>query len=295
LLVDDGSDDGGGEIARTHAARLPHKVRCLEHPDHQNRGMSASRNLGIRQAAGDYLAFPDADDMWLPRKLERQLSLIASQPEAGMVYGKTEYWYSWTGEPDDVERDYVQEHGIPGDVLLRPPAPLSLFLSGRAAVPCSYSILVSRGAIESSGGFEDSFRGLYEDQAFYAKICLDHPVFVSNECLERYRQHPDSICSASMASERDLTSRQRYLEWQAGYLASRGISDHDPWQTLQRELWLVKRPGVTFLPERMHVRIRWSKKWLLRFEDLVLPPAVRCRLWARRVSGSAARGESTDA
>lgn len=52
LLVDDGSTDRSRDVARRYAARYPSRVRYLEHPGHQNRGMSPSRNLGIAHAAG---------------------------------------------------------------------------------------------------------------------------------------------------------------------------------------------------------------------------------------------------
>src|SRR5919198_1004258 len=72
LLVDDGSTDGSTAIARRYAEQHPGKVRYLEHNGHQNRGKSASRNLAIRNCTGEYIAFLDADDVWLPRKLEQQ-------------------------------------------------------------------------------------------------------------------------------------------------------------------------------------------------------------------------------
>src|SRR5713226_10047705 len=62
LLVDDGSTAGSTDIARRYAEQHPGKVRYLDHEGHRNRGMSASRNLGIRHARGDYIAFLDADD-----------------------------------------------------------------------------------------------------------------------------------------------------------------------------------------------------------------------------------------
>src|SRR5829696_811917 len=65
LLVDDGSTDDSTQIALHYAEQYPERVRYLEHPGHQNRGMSASRNLGVSQAKGEYIALLDADDVWL--------------------------------------------------------------------------------------------------------------------------------------------------------------------------------------------------------------------------------------
>ena len=76
LLVDDGSTDSSTRIALRYAEQHHDKVRYLEHSGHQNLGMSAARNLGISHAKGAYLAFLDADDVWLPRKLEQQVAIM---------------------------------------------------------------------------------------------------------------------------------------------------------------------------------------------------------------------------
>src|SRR5215207_7546630 len=99
LLVDDGSTDGSTQHALQYAERYPGKVRYLEHPGHQNRGMTVSRNLGVDHAEGEYIALLDADDVWLEHKLEQQVAIMNSHPEVGMVYGNQQYWYSWTGDP----------------------------------------------------------------------------------------------------------------------------------------------------------------------------------------------------
>ena len=108
LLVDDGSTDSSTSIAHHYAEKYPDKVRYLEHESHQNRGMSATRNLGIRHANGEYVAFLDADDVWLTQKLEQKVAILNSHPEAVMVCGPVQFWYSWTGNPDDMEKGYCR-------------------------------------------------------------------------------------------------------------------------------------------------------------------------------------------
>src|SRR5262245_60211168 len=81
LLVDDGSTDGSTAVALRHAERDPGRIRYLEHPGHENHGMSASRNLGVSHARGQYVGFLDADDVWLPRKLEQQTAILDGRPE----------------------------------------------------------------------------------------------------------------------------------------------------------------------------------------------------------------------
>src|ERR1041385_6736012 len=70
LLVDDGSIDGSGDIARRFAQAYPQKIRYLRHPDDAHRGVSSSRNLALRVAAGRYITFLDADDVYTSHKLE---------------------------------------------------------------------------------------------------------------------------------------------------------------------------------------------------------------------------------
>ena len=197
LLVDDGSWDGSMAIARRFANQYHGKVRYLEHEGHRNQGMSASRNLGLRHATGEYIAFLDADDVWLPHKLERQLAVMESQPEAEMVYGAPQLWYSWTKRQEDSQRDCLQAITVPPGTLVRPHALLTLFLSRRAITPAPSDVLLRRRIVVQVGGFEESFRGMYEDQVFFAKVACASPIFVSGECWSKHRQHANSFCSIS--------------------------------------------------------------------------------------------------
>jgi len=87
LVVDDGSSDG----TRNRLARWlkrDSRLRVLKHWGGTNRGVAASRNLGIREARAPLVAFLDADDLWLPHTASLLLAAFAKHPEAGFVYGQ---------------------------------------------------------------------------------------------------------------------------------------------------------------------------------------------------------------
>ena len=87
-------------------------MRYFEHAGHANLGKSVSRNLGIAEARGRYLAFLDADDVYLPHKLAHQSDLLDRHPEVVMVYGATEYWTSWDSSKLLRRRDKPGKLGV---------------------------------------------------------------------------------------------------------------------------------------------------------------------------------------
>ena len=245
LLVDDGSSDFSSLIARRYVERYPQKVSYYEHNGHHNRGQAASRNLGMNYAKGQYIAPLDADDVWLPYKLEQQVKTLDSNPEVAMVFGCTQYWQSWTGNPEDMRRDFVRKPGVQVNTVYEPPNLLVLSLSGKAAAPPPSDLLFRREVIQRLGGFEEAFRGIYgmyEDQAFLVKIFLNRPVFVANECWDRYRLHPDSFCAVQIRAGRERAIRLFYLNWLVQYLALQHVNDSGIWRSVRRMLWPYHHP-----------------------------------------------------
>jgi glycosyltransferase involved in cell wall biosynthesis len=278
LLVDDGSTDTSRGIALRYAEQYPAKVRYLEHAHHDNRGMSASRNLGIANAKGEYIAFLDADDVWLPHKLQHQVYILESQPSAAMVYGPTQWWYGWTGKTEDRLRDYVFETGVQANTLVEAPTLLTHFLRIPENSPCTCSVLIRRTVAEQVGGFEEHFRSLYEDQVFFAKVCLSAPVFVSAECSARYRQHANSNCSVTLETEQPAAARMAFLRWLAAYVRKQNSTLS---KRLRREIWPCRYPNLDRiyqgcrlgLPGRIFRSVRALK---LRCLSLPLIRNLRC-------------------
>jgi glycosyltransferase involved in cell wall biosynthesis len=282
LLVDDGSTDTSTGIARYYTSLYPDRIRYLEHDGHQNRGASAARQLGIQFARGLYIAFLDSDDVWLPNKLEDQVGILDQHPEVGMLYGKTLYWYSWTGTPEDAGRDYMPQLGILPGTPIHPPRMLVCYLNGWAAVPCPSSVLIRRQAIDATGGFEERFQAVIDDQVFFAKLCLTVPILVSTQCWDKYRQHTDSSCAIAVKDGLIRRTYVDYLKWLEIYIGDHRLQYLDVWQALRRQLW-QRQPAWTFLPARAQEVERWTKKWILRLEERALPRAFRRWLWTRDI------------
>jgi GT2 family glycosyltransferase len=244
LLVDDGSTDGSSALARDYARGRPDRIRYLEHPGHANRGKSTSRNLGIAQAGGELLAFLDADDVFLPDKLARQVALLCGQADAVMVYGNTEYWVSWAPDRPVWRRDWLGRLGVASGRVYPPPRLLDAWLRKPGTVPCICSLLVQRSAALACGGFDESIQDMYEDQVFLAKMVMAGPVLVEPGCGERYRQHAGSTSALAIAEQRyhptrPNESRRDFLRWLAGYVAAHPAAGD---ARLQRALREAQRP-----------------------------------------------------
>jgi len=87
IVVDDGSTDASLAVAM----RFAPTVRIITQA---NQGASAARNRGIALSSGEFLAFLDADDLWVADKLQQQMLALANKPKIAMVFGQVEQFYS---------------------------------------------------------------------------------------------------------------------------------------------------------------------------------------------------------
>lgn len=79
VVVDDGSSDSTAEVVQRYQPRVLYRRQA-------NQGPGAARNLGIRESKGEFLAFLDSDDLWLPEKLRLQKAALDEDPELNLVF-----------------------------------------------------------------------------------------------------------------------------------------------------------------------------------------------------------------
>ncbi|NNE94549.1 MAG: glycosyltransferase family 2 protein [Acidimicrobiales bacterium] len=211
VLVDDGSDDQSVEVARDYAERHPENVTLVQHPGGANRGMSASRNLGVAQSRGDWITFLDGDDVWEADKLEGQFELLAQHLDVDVLVSPALWWY----DSDDGPVDFVQalhaapDSIVPGSDLVR------AFLQDEWASLCD--VLMKRDCFNDAEGYESDFRDMFEDQVFHTKLLLGRHVLVTRRWWYRYRQHPEATTALAHAGSRHRRARAKFLFWAMRY------------------------------------------------------------------------------
>jgi glycosyltransferase involved in cell wall biosynthesis len=253
IFVDDGSTDASRELASTLARQDSGRFSYLTHPGRANRGPSASRNLAVSKARGDFIAFLDADDVWAPTKLEGQLRILADHPGVGFVCGAVRYWSSWNGGKDKlVPTGHAQDRPISP-----PEAAIMLDPIGSAPSPCPSDIMIRRQVLLESGGFDERFVALFEDQTLFFRLNLRSVGFFSSEVWMNYRLHPQSMMSTEMRAGNFHAARRIFLEWAEQQIWSGpGAPDPRLVAALSRALDTCRRP---WLDRARRVRRRLSR------------------------------------
>lgn len=289
ILVDDGTTDGATAIARSYAELHPNRISYTEHPGHDNRGMSASRNRGIAEARGAYVAFLDADDIWLPTRLERHCEMLDANPNAALVAGPNLLWRSWMPLTDarknrEARVDIPCNCQLPIGRLIPPPEAAIRFLESHGtALPGICSVTFHREAALAVGGFNESFRTLYEDQVFLFRLCTAFPAWATDELLDYYRQHPQSACHQEGELVGDVRMRPVFLTWLQEHLIDIGCKDERLWKAYRTEMLRFDHP--TFWSwMKLHERARgWWNFNSRRAMIFVLTP--RLYNWLRKAFG----------
>lgn len=180
IIVDDYSTDHSWQLIQC-LAMDDFRVRPLRHE--VNQGASKSRNDGLRAAAGEFIAFCDADDIWEPGKLKCQMDLLANNPAYDVVYCDTVI---------------IDENGLPMGQRFRDQFPPPRSASGylfRDLVKRNFinmqSVLMRKQCFQGVGYFDETVKWV-EDWWYWIRISRGHRFLYTPEPLARYRVHSQS-------------------------------------------------------------------------------------------------------
>jgi glycosyltransferase involved in cell wall biosynthesis len=203
ILVDDGSTDGSSTLAVELAAG-DDRIRYVEHAGHRNLGHSAARNAGIGVASGEFVALLDADDAYLPAKLERELAAFRRAPDAGLVFAPAIYVHA------DGRRNR-QRMTLPAGLIPRGHL-VPAMLRREDDAPCTGAAMFRRSVALATGGFNEDFRVVYGDQVMWCKLAFAAPVYYDPEPSALYRIHDSSVCRSSSELQR-RRARVEFCAW----------------------------------------------------------------------------------
>ena len=198
IVVDDGSRDG------TLAALQPFGKRVRVHQQ-RNAGVSAARNTGARLAAGDWLAFLDADDAWMPAKLERQLALTTPMSFTDRLN------IGALGDLPVLQSTATPMRG--GDIFVA--------LMREANFITTSSVMIRRALFAELGGFDPSLQTA-EDWDLWLRVAARHPIGFVPEPLVQYRLQSGSLSRSYERINHDRLAvisralalpRSRDLDW----------------------------------------------------------------------------------
>lgn len=201
IVVDDASTDDTRDVVRSYGDR----VTLLTHET--NRHVSAARNTGIERSSGEYVAFLDDDDEWLPTKLQRQYDCITTAgDEVGLVY-------SWMDYHDGERICKRYRPRLQGDILEQA-------IGGQPIGSCS-TLFLDRRVLEQVGGFDESLpRG--NDGDFIRRVSREYEVdYVPEVLVRHYVGHdhdritdetPDTVRNAIKANKSKLAKFADELE-----------------------------------------------------------------------------------
>lgn len=256
ILVDDGSTDLSTQIAKQYCDAHPENILYFDHAAHVNLGASKSRNIGIENCSGGLITFLDGDDVLLPDMLSSLVKLW-NENDAALIMEASEYWYSWN---DAAKHNEIVQVGAPQNRLYHPPELMTLLYPiGDGAAPCICGLLADKRTLQKHGSFDESFKGMYDDQSLLIKFYLHDKVFVSGGCHNRYRQRPGSLVYSSHSQSNYISERKNFLLWLKKYLEAHRISDKKI-RALLRQALLPFHPIQYFFFKRLPAKIKQVMK-----------------------------------
>lgn len=175
IVVDDGSNDNTSNLIDRYDGRLK-LIRQA------NAGVSSARNRGIAEAGGDFLAFLDSDDTWLPQKLNRQMGFFIRWPKT-LICQTQEIWIR-----NNVRVNPRKYHKKPSGMIFEPS--LDLCLVSPSAV------MMKKELFKEIGCFDESLPAC-EDYDLWLRVSCRYPVYLVDDPLVIKRGgHPDQLSRA---------------------------------------------------------------------------------------------------
>lgn len=195
IIVDDGSTDSTARVVKDkiNAKRYPLSAKYIHQ---KNGGPSAARNRGIRESKGEYIAFLDSDDIWLPEKIERQVNYCIDNSQCGLIYTG----YDTCDENGIIVSKFIKKEVSKKEILK------NLYLKN--VISTASTVMVRRECFDRVGYFDEALK-VAEDWDMWIRILNLYDFYYINESLARYTIRKES---QSYNGQKNLDNDLRFLD-----------------------------------------------------------------------------------
>ena len=182
IVVDDGSTDSS-------ATKLA-KFKSITYKQQNNSGPAVARNLGVQLARGEYIAFLDQDDVWMPRKLEEQVACFSEAPNFGLV--------------SCCQRTILDgnQSNVPLSVFMH----LKMKNSHDVVSACPSAMMIRRSVLDMMGGFNENYPFYSEADLILRLKASQYLCWVSPKTLLLKRFHENNLSYRTNITQRELLS-----------------------------------------------------------------------------------------
>jgi len=274
IVIDDGSTDSSSEVATNYP-----QVRGIRQ---ENRGLSESRNRGIRESRGTYLVFLDADDRLLPTALEIGVNALEANPECAFAYGRCQR-INFDGNfmPSNYET-VSEDHYV------------ALLHRNHIWMPAQ--VMYRRSIFQQVSGFNPAISAA-ADYDLYMRVCREFPVVNHNQIIAEYRQHQGNMSNnnglmlkntvTALRSQRKLIRRDKHLlqvyregmkHWRCFYgeeyvdeIRVRLRQPGRRWQVM-KDVMILARYYPTSIGKHLYKKAKVTIRWILGVRSSSIKP-----------------------
>lgn len=295
LLIEDGSPDGGLEVCQSLAQKYS-RVRLFQHPNGQNLGPSASRNLGILNAACPYIAFLDADDYYLPGRFQKTAEVFAASGRVDGVYEALGVTY----QNDAVKELFLSSNLRELTTVTQAIDPENLFdelMTGKSGYFSFDAFTGKKEIFFRVGMFREDIRFL-EDSDLLFKLCAKAKLYPGNinTPIAVRQVHENNRITTRLADERQIYQSYLTMWWGFYGWAKKNLSTKRAIQTSIHLLDRIRKSDYFydfrwldfFVARREMLRVAWDTpvlffKWI--FWRMLLPSSKCFSTRKRESSG----------
>lgn len=233
IVIDDGHKDNAQKIVQEYIHNFSF-IKLLQHPNRENKGASASRNLGIRHATQEFIAFLDADDFYLPNRFIKDKRVFSDYPDADGCYNALGVYFYSEEAKSQFEKHFknrkittvsAEKNPTPDNLL----AGLSKLIKGYGYFSLDCLTVKKESLLKHNLFFNEDLQ-MHEDTEFLIKLAYYCKIFPSeiNVATAKRGVHKENRITTNFDRQFSLRNNNRYLQWKALYDWSRNQRFNDP-------------------------------------------------------------------